>query len=168
MTLLSPSFILIWEGVVYGVNEGGDNNGGRLGFWWSLRPLWVSVKSQVLPEVLLVHWTCVRDKTDLIYLPVLTLWRSGGIRIGSRSIRLRWLKGYTYFRFLRKNLKWLLVCRLDLCKVPITDIWYPLWEDRYFLWLTLLDSSSLWLCEGSIHLTVSCVVPYRILRGMTL
>ena len=36
VTFLSPPFVLIWAGGVYGANEGGDNNGGRLGFWRSL------------------------------------------------------------------------------------------------------------------------------------
>jgi hypothetical protein len=30
MTLLSPTFILMWTGGVNGVNEGGDNNWGQL------------------------------------------------------------------------------------------------------------------------------------------
>jgi hypothetical protein len=38
MNLLSPPFILIRTAGVYGANEGGGSNGGRLGFWGSLRP----------------------------------------------------------------------------------------------------------------------------------
>ncbi len=92
-----------------GVSPAGGRNGGRLGFWRSLRPRWTPAKSstihafenirvyieyshyqfriygvdaslrhieelQVLAEVLLVHWTCARDKADLLYLPALTLY----------------------------------------------------------------------------------------------
>jgi hypothetical protein len=32
MTLLSPPFMVIRMGGVYGADEGGDNNGGRLDF----------------------------------------------------------------------------------------------------------------------------------------
>ncbi len=38
-TLLLPSFKIIWfRKGVYGVSEGGDNRGGRLGIWGGLRP----------------------------------------------------------------------------------------------------------------------------------
>ena len=48
MTLLSPPFILIWVGGVYGTNEGGVNNGVRLDFWGNLRPCWTPSKSSTI------------------------------------------------------------------------------------------------------------------------
>jgi len=47
-TLLSPSFMSIRTGDVYGPEEGGVNNGGRLGFWRILQLRWTPAKSSTI------------------------------------------------------------------------------------------------------------------------
>ncbi len=170
MTLLSPPLILIRTGGVYGKNEGGDNNGGRLDFWRNLRPRWTPGKSstihvfekirvyveyshcqfqiyglntiryleelQIPTEVLLVHWPYVHDKGNLFHLPVLTLYRLND-DVPERCV---------------------LVVSCSVRSHSSKSFFH-----YFFLWLTFLDSSRFYLCEGVIHLTGSCSIPYRIL-----
>jgi hypothetical protein len=122
----------------------------------------------------------VTDKTDLFYLPDLTLHhRTYGTPEGCALV---------------------LGCTLSPDEVLITDVGHSFvfqntkdpglivhgWEDRYsvrshpsdsesffhycLLWNTLLDSSIFYLREGARHLTGSCrvpTVPYRILLSDT-
>ncbi len=122
-------------------------------------------------QVLFVHRPCVRNKADLFYLPVLSLYhRTYGAPEG-----------------------WVLVlgCTLDPDEVSFADVGHPFvfqntkgpdriahgWEDRYsvrphptetflhdcLFWDLLFDSSIFSRREGASHLTGSCLVPYRLL-----
>jgi hypothetical protein len=132
-----------------------------------------------LPEVLLVHWTCARDKaylaSHLLYLPALTMYH----------LTYDTPEGFVL----------VLLCTFRSSEVPVTDTGSDIPESYVpeyrihrvlfptggrtaipsgrirqnlsfgisFLWLVLLDSSNFCLCEGTIHLTSSSSVPYVIL-----
>jgi hypothetical protein len=127
--------------------------------------------SKILTEVLFVHRPCTRNKADLFYLPVLSMYHRTYVTT----------EGFVL----------VLGCVLDPDEVPIADVGHPFvlqntkdtfrithgWEDRYsvrshptetflhdcLLWNTFLDSLIFYQREGVSHLTGSCHVPYRLL-----
>ena len=86
---------LIRAGCAYGANEGGNNNGGRLGFWRSLRSRWTPAKSSTRTigfpldpaySMSMSPWQNWSVPPSNLGTVLHHLWFFGGIRIGSQLL----------------------------------------------------------------------------------